>query len=141
MALKVSRVDTWAAAIVDKPGGLEGKLDALARAGANLEFVVARRAPDKPGTGVVFVTPLKGAKQIKAAKAAGFSKSKSLNAVRVEGPDKAGLGARIAHALAVADLNLRGLTAAAIGKLFVAHVALDTAAVAAKAMKVLKALK
>ncbi|HUT33720.1 MAG TPA: amino acid-binding protein [Planctomycetota bacterium] len=141
MALKVSRVDTWAAAIVDKPGGLEGKLDALARAGANLEFVVARRAPDKPGTGVVFVTPIKGAKQAKAAKAAGFCKTKSLNAVRVEGADKAGQGARIAHALAVAGLNLRGLSAAAIGKCFVAHIALDTAAAAAKAMKVLKALK
>lgn len=141
MALKVSRMDTWAASIVDKPGGLEGKLDALARVGANLEFVIARRAADKPGTGVVFVTPIKGAKQIRAAKAAGFCKTKSLNAVRVEGSDKPGQGARIAHALAVADLNLRGLSAAAIGKLFVAHVALDTAAAAAKAMRVLKALK
>jgi hypothetical protein len=141
MALKVSRVDTWAAAIVDKPGGLEGKLDALAQAGANLEFVIARRTPEKPGTGVVFVTPIKGAKQAKAAKAAGFRKTQSLNAVRVEGPDKPGQGARIAHALAIAGLNLRGLSAAAIGKRFVAHIALDTPADAAKAMRLLEALK
>jgi hypothetical protein len=141
MALKVSRVDTWAAAIVDQPGGLEGKLDALAKAGANLEFVIARRAPEKPGTGVVFVTPIKGAKQAKAAKAAGFRKTQSLNAVRVEGPDKPGQGARIAHALAIAGLNLRGLSAAAIGKRFVAHIALDTPADAAKAMRLLEALK
>jgi len=140
MALKVSRVDTWAASIVDKPGGLAAKLNALAKAGANFEFVVARREPTKPGTGVVFVTPIKGAKQAQAAKAAGFAKTKSLNAVRVEGPDRPGQGAAIADALAAMGINLRGLAAAAIGKSFVAHIALDTPAAAAKAMRVLKSL-
>ncbi len=67
MALKVSRVDVWAAGLKDKPGRMADKLAALADAGANLQFVIARRAPDKPGTGVVFVTPLKGAKQLKAS--------------------------------------------------------------------------
>lgn len=141
MALKVSRVDTWAASIVDKPGGLAAKLAALAAAGANLEFVIARREATKPGTGVVFVTPIKGAKQAQAAKKAGFAKTGSLHAVRVEGADKRGMGAKMAEALAAAGVNLRGLSAAAIKKQFIAHIALDTAAAAAKAIKVLKALK
>ena len=140
MALNVSRVDTWAASIEDTPGGLAAKLTALADAGANLEFVIARRESAKPGTGVVFVTPIKGAKQARAAKKAGFAKTKSLNAVRVEGPDKAGQGARIAQALAAAGINLRGLSAAAIGRKFVAHIAVDSAAAASKAMRTLKAL-
>ncbi|HPD16331.1 MAG TPA: amino acid-binding protein [Planctomycetota bacterium] len=140
MALKVSRVDTWAASIVDQPGGLAAKLKALAAAGANLEMVIARRAPEKPGTGVVFVTPIKGAKQAKAAKAAGFAKSKSLHTVRVQGPDKKGMGARMAEAIAAAGVNLRGLSAAAIGKAFVAHVAVDKASDAAKVARALKAL-
>ncbi|HWI56942.1 MAG TPA: amino acid-binding protein, partial [Bacillota bacterium] len=60
MKLKVTRTDVWAATIDDRPGSLADKLAALTAAGANLEFVTARRTPEKPGKGVVFVTPLKG---------------------------------------------------------------------------------
>ena len=138
MALNVTRVDVWAARIEDKPGGLAKKLAVLAEAGARLEFVIARRAPDKPGTGVVFLTPLKGAAQIRAAKKAGFAKTKSLHSVRIEGPDKPGLGARMTQSLADAGINLRGLSAAAIGKRCVVHLALDSSADATKAVRILK---
>jgi hypothetical protein len=140
MALKVERVDDWAATIKDQPGGLSAKLETLAAAKVNLEFVIARRSPDKPGTGVVFVTPISGAAQIAAAKKAGFKKTPSLHTVRVEGPDKPGQGARITAALAEAGVNLRGFSAAALGKKFVAHVAVDTTAAAAKAMKIIAKL-
>lgn len=138
MALKVSRVDVWAAGLKDKPGQLAAKLAALADAGANVEFVVARRSPDKPGTGVVFVTPIRGAKQLRAAKKAGFRKSKSLQSVRVEGADKRGLGAKLAQALADAGINLRGISAAALGKRAVCYFALDKLSDATKAIRVLK---
>ena len=72
MSLTVERVDVWATTIEDEPGGLADKLAPLAEAGSDLEFVVARRAPDKPGTGVVFVTPVRGDAQIAAAAEAGF---------------------------------------------------------------------
>ena len=88
MALKVERVDVWAARMKDVPGGLNAKLGPLAEAGANLEFVIARRSPEKKGTGVVFVTPIKGAAQITVAKKAGFNKTSTLHSVRIEGPDK-----------------------------------------------------
>jgi len=140
MTFKVSRTDTWAASIDDRPGGLGDKLAALAAAGANLEFIIARRAPEQRGSGVVFVTPLKGAKQIKAADAAGFQKTGSLHTLRVQGTDKPGMGAKLARALAAAGLNLRGFSAAALGKQYVAHLALDTANAAAKATAVLKKL-
>jgi hypothetical protein len=140
MKLKVSRTDTWATVIDDRPGGLADKLAALAAAGANLELIVARRAPEQRGSGVVFVTPLKGAKQIKAAEAAGFQKTKSLHSLRVEGADKPGMGAKLSRALAEAGINLRGLSAAALGKRYVSHLALDTAKDAAKAAAVLKRL-
>lgn len=141
MALKVGRVAVWVAAVQDKPGGLNGKLWALADAGASLEFVIARRAPEKKrGGGVVFVTPIKGSKQIAAAKKAGFRKTKSVNGVCVEGTDKPGLGACITGALAESGINLRGLSAAVIGRRFVMHIALDTSADAAKAIRILKKL-
>ena len=124
----------------DRPGELAAKLKSLAQAGVNLEFVIARRAPDKPGEGVVFVTPIQGAAGVRAAKAAGFMKTDSLHTVRIEGADKKGEGAKITQALAEKGLNLRGLSAAAINKKFIAHVALDTAADAAKATRLLRAL-
>jgi hypothetical protein len=82
MALKAQRIDTWAAAIEDKPGSLAAKLDALSSAGVNLQFVIARRAPDKPGKGVVFVTPIQGAARCRAARQAGFKQTDRLHAVQ-----------------------------------------------------------
>ena len=140
MKLSVSRTDTWATVIDDRPGGLADKLTALAAAGANLELIIARRAPEQRGNGVVFVTPLKGAKQIKAAEAAGFQKTPSLHSLRVEGVDRPGLEAKVTKALAEAGINMRGLSAAAIGKRYVSHLALDTAKDAAKAAAVLRKL-
>jgi hypothetical protein len=140
MALKVERVDTWAVSIEDKPGGLATKLNALADAGANLEFVIARREPEKPGTGVVFVTPIKGTAAVRVARQAGFAKTDSLHTVRIEGVDKPGQGAKIAQALAERGLNLRGLSAASLGRKFVAHVALGSAADAATAMRRLRGM-
>jgi hypothetical protein len=140
MKLKVTRVDVWAASIADRPGGLAGKLDALAKAKANLEFIIARRAPDHPGKGVVFVTPLTSPNQVSAARKMGFKRTAALHSVRIEGADRPGLGAKLTRALAAARINLRGFSAAAIGKRFVAHLALDTGAAANKAVQVLKKL-
>ena len=140
MKLKVSRTDTWAAAIDDRPGGLADRLTALAAAGANLEFIIARRAPEQRDSGVVFVTPLKGAKQVKAAEAAGFQRTDSLHALRVQGADKPGMGAKLTRTLAEAGINLRGFSAAALGNRYITHLALDTANDATKAAAVLKKL-
>lgn len=138
--MKVKRVDTWAATIQDKPGSLAAKLKALSAAGVNLEFVIARRAPEKSGTGVVFVTPIKGAKQSRAADDVGFRKTKRLHTVRIEGNNKRGQGARLAQALSDAGLNLRGLSAAAIGNKFVCHVALDSERDASQAVRTVRGL-
>ncbi len=140
MKLKVEKIDTWAAPLEDKPGALAAKLDSLARARVNLEFVIARRAPDRPGTGVVFVSPIKGTAGIRVAREKGFQKTQQLRAVRVEGPDKPGQGAAVLQALANGRLNLRGLSASALGRKFVAFIALDTEADAARAVKLLRAL-
>ena len=140
MKLKVNRTDTWAATIDDRPGGVADKLTALAKAGANLELIIARRAPEQRGSGVVFVTPLKGAKQIKAAEAAGFMKTESLHSLRIQGIDNPGTGAKLTRALAEAGINLRGFSAAALGKQYIIHLALDTAQDATKAAAALKKL-
>ena len=142
MPYAVKKVDVWSGAIEDRPGGLVEKLTALSGAGASVEFLIARRAPDKPGTGVVFVTPIKGAKQKSAAQQAGLSTTGSLHSVRIEGPDRAGLGTKMTQALAGAGINLRGISAAALGRRAVTYFAFDSAADADTAIVVLrKALK
>lgn len=142
MAYSVKKVDVWAGEIADRPGGLAEKIESLSSAGANLEFIIARRAADKPGTGVVFVTPIKGTKQKSAAQGTGFASTDSLHSVRVEGPDKAGLGAKMTKAISEAGINLRGLSAAALGRRAVSYLAFDSAADANSAVSILrKALK
>jgi hypothetical protein len=138
MAYTIKKVNVWAGEIADRPGGLGEKLSALSNAGANLEFLVSRRAPDKPGTGVVFVTPVSGAKQKKAAQEAGLGTTDSLHSVRVEGPDRAGLGMRMTSALADANINLRGVSAAALGRRTVTYLAFDSGDDADAAIRALK---
>jgi hypothetical protein len=138
MAYTITKVDVWAGSIDDRPGGLAATLKALSDTGANLEFVIARRAPERPGTGVVFLAPVTGAKLTTAARAAGLSKAASLCSLRLEGPDKPGIGAKITEAVADAGINMRGLSAAAIGRKCVVYFAFDSPADATKAAKVLK---
>ena len=136
MPYTIDRVDVWVGAIKDRPGGVAEVMDALANAGANLEFVIARR--DKKGTGLVFVAPLKGVSQTKSAKQVGLSKAESLQSLRVEGPDKPGLGSQITCALAEAGINLRGISAAALARKSVVYFAFDSRADSNKARQILK---
>ncbi len=138
MAIQISRVEVWAGNIADSPGGLSKKLDVLAEAGASLEFVIARRRPGTPGRGVVFMAPVRGPRQIRAARKAGLSKAARMHSLRLEGPDKPGLGARISDAIAEAGINMRGLSAAAIGRKCVVYLAFDRDADAKVASRILK---
>ena len=139
MALKASKAEVWVATVEDRAGGAADKLDALAKGGANLEMLLARRS--EPGKGVMFVTPVKGAMAAKAAKAAGFGKPQSIHSVRIEGGDKPGLGSKIARTLGDAGINFRGVSAVAMGKKFISYIALDSADDAARAIAALKKLK
>ena len=140
MALSVTRVDVWIAKLKETPGSLAGKLAGLSDAGAKLDFVSARRSPEKPGTGVVFLAPIKGAKQAAAARKAGFKKTKRLSALCVTGPDKVGVGAAITAALGEAGISLQGFAAHAIGRKFVLHMAFDTSPTATKAARIIRKL-
>ncbi len=140
MAIKVSRYDVWVGTVDDRAGGAAEKLEALAKAGANLELVFARRTPEQPGRGILFATPIKGAKVTKAAQESGLSKSDSIHGVKIEGGDKPGLGAKIARALGAAGISFRGVNAMAMGTKFVSYIALDSAEDAERAVKLLKKL-
>jgi len=138
MDLIVEKEDVWIASLEDKPGALAGKLTALADAGADLDSVIARRSPERPGMGVVFVTPLRGDAELKAASEVGFSAINRLHSVRVEGENQAGIAGKITDKLARRGINLRGFSGTVIGKRFVLHLAFDTLEHQEKAMQVIK---
>jgi hypothetical protein len=138
MELNVERVDVWAATIEDKPGGLAKVLNALRDAGADLQFVVARRTPEASGKGIVFVAPLQGDTEIRAATQVGFSVTPSLHSVRVVGLDQPGIIAQLTQMLADGGINLRGVSAAVLGTQFIAYLAVDSLDDAENAIDILQ---
>src|SRR5262249_33086033 len=133
----VSKVDIWTGDIDDQVGGLAAKLEPLASAGADLEMVIARRQPQMPGKGVVFVGPIGGVKTKQAAEKTGLRRTSELVALRVEGSNKPGECGRLTRMLADAGINLRGISALALGSKFAAALAFDNDADATKAMNLL----
>jgi len=140
MPMKVTKTVVWAGEIKDQAGGLADMLDVLAGAGVDLDCVIARRQPDKPGSGVAFVTPIKGKKAEQAAATFGMMEGKNIRTLRVEGPNKQGMGARMARAVAEAAVSMRGVSALVLGNKFVAFLGFDTSEDADKAAKAIKAL-
>ena len=141
MALKSTKAEVWAVSIDDRSGGVADKLEPLAKAGANFEMVFARRTPENPDKGMLFVTPVKGAKVTRAAREAGMGTPQTIYSVRIEGADRPGLGAKTARALGNAGISFRGISGIAIGGRFLSYIACDSARDQAKAIAALKKLK
>src|SRR4029077_3191290 len=70
MSFKWDRVHVWSCEITDQPGSVAGKLAFLAQADAHLEYIFTKRLPNRPGCGVLYVAPVTGPMQVRAAKAA-----------------------------------------------------------------------
>ena len=132
----VEHIDVWAATIEDKPGELAHVLAELREAGADLQFIIARRA--EPGKGVVFVAPLQGDREIAAAAQVGFNVAVTLHSVRVMGRDRPGIAAEVTQKLAGGGINLRGFSLSVIGIQFLAYAAVDSLDDASKVIEILK---
>ncbi len=138
MPYTINKVEVWAADIMNRPGTLAHVLEELTDAGAELEFMIARRVDRK--TSRVFVAPIKGRKQERAASEVGLSRAKGMHSIRIEGPDRAGLGAKITRAVAAQGINLRGASGAAIGRKAVIYLAVEAEQDMKKAMRVVRSL-
>jgi hypothetical protein len=137
MSFKMDRVHVWSTEVKDEPGGVAGKLSKLDEAGADLEYVHTQRLPDRPGYGILYVAPLSGLAQLKAAKAAGLHETNEPIVMRVEGDNTAGLAHRLKHAWATAGINLHGAIMTVIGTKFVGFVTFDSVDDANKAARIL----
>jgi hypothetical protein len=137
MGFKLDRVHVWWCEVMDQAGGVAAKLALLAQAGCNLEYVYTRRQPDKPGTGLLYVAPVTGPLQVRAAKSAGLSETGNPVVLRVEGDNQAGLAHRLTQQWSLAGLSLQGLSMAVLGDKFVGYVSFDTVADSNKAAAIL----
>lgn len=136
MAYEIIKVDVWSKEIEDQPGAVAKALQPIVDAGANLQFLLARRIGE--GKGILFISPIQGPQQIKKAKSEGFKKNDGIAVVKITGPDKPGLGLKILNAVYTGDVNLRGISAISIGKNCSIWLAFDTIKDANKAIKLIQ---
>ncbi|HLW66264.1 MAG TPA: amino acid-binding ACT [Gemmataceae bacterium] len=137
MRFRLDRVHVWAGEVEDKAGGVAAKLLPLAQAGANLGFVFTQRRPDKPGAGILYVAPLSGPEQLKAAKVNGLHEVNDPVIMRFEGDNEQGLAHRLTQAWALAGISFQGLTMAVMNGKFVGYAAFDTIGDSNKAATIL----
>jgi hypothetical protein len=137
MTLQIRKVQVWTGEIPDRPGAAAAKLELLTRAGADLEFVFTRPNPKKEGTSTILLAPITGPEQMKAARAAKLGPSVDVAMLCVEGENRRGISYDLMSQLAVAGINLRGLSVSAVGSQFVAYLAFDSPDTAAQALQIL----
>jgi hypothetical protein len=137
MGFKLDRVHVWSGEVLDRAGGVATLLAHLAQAGANLEFIFTQRQPAKPGTGVIYIAPLTGPSQIRAAKSAGLAETHDPVVLRVEGDNSAGLGHKVTQQWALAGISFQGMTMCVLGNKFVGYAAFDSNADANRAAAIL----
>jgi hypothetical protein len=137
MSFKFDRVHLWSCEVADQAGGVASKLAFLAQAGANLEYVYTKRLSDKPGAGILYVAPVTGAAQVRAARTAGLAETDNPIVRRIEGDNEAGLAHRLTQQWALASISFGSLTMAVLGNKFVGYAAFDTVGDANRAAQIL----
>lgn len=137
MGFKLERLHIWSGEIADQAGGMAVKLAPLAQAGANLEYISTRRLAERPGSGVLYVAPVTGPAQVRAARLAGLAEAHDTVVTRVEGDNEAGLAYRLTQQWALAGINLQGLTMSVLGSKFIGFAAFDSINDANRAAQIL----
>jgi hypothetical protein len=106
--MAAKRVTLVVAEVRDHVGALAEALGPMAKAGVNLEGVVAYGVGG--GAASVVCLPDCSDTAMGAAKEAGL-KARKVEAVLLSGPDAPGVGARLAKRVAKAGINIKGLAA------------------------------
>jgi len=138
--LTVKTVQLWILIGADRKGMLADALEPLVEAGANLQVAMGYRYPGELDRAAVEVFPVDGPTQEAAARKAGFQLSDT-PCLRVDGEDRKGLGAQMARALSDAGISMAFCVAQTVGRKFTAVIGFLTEEDAAKATKIIQALR
>ena len=139
MSMSVKSIALWRKELVDHPGALAETLAPLAKAGADLQVVMAYRLPGAPKMAAFELYPVKGKKAVAAAQAAGLQES-HIPALLVESENKPGAGAAICQALNAAGINLDFLVGQTIGRKYSMALGFESPEDAQKAASCIKQL-
>jgi predicted amino acid-binding ACT domain protein len=115
-------------------------LERLSRVGADLEFLMTRPHRSKADVSVLFLAPVEGARQTEAAQSAGLTPAHDVAMLCVESENRPGIGSQVMGALAVAGINLRGISISTVGDRMAAYLAFDNEDDAALGVQVLATL-
>ncbi len=137
MSLRIRRLEVWSGEVPDRSGAAAATLAALSRVEADLHFLFTRPHPSKPDAGMMFLSPIVGPQQERVARAAGLAPDRGTVMLCVEGDNRPGVGSQMMGWLAVAGINLRGLSISAVGDRFAAYLAFDSQESATLAQQVL----
>lgn len=127
MPFRMHKVQVWSADIPDRPGAAAAILERLARAEVDLEFVLTRPKRDDPQTSVIYLAPIVEPEHIQAAREAGLSLARDIAMLCLDGENRPGLGYDIMSRIAVAGINLRGLSVSTVNHRFITYLAFDNA--------------
>lgn len=136
MSYRITNEFVCGGAISDRTEALADALQTLTDAGLDLEMIVSR--PDQSGWSLMFVSPLRTMEEIEAAEKIGLRREGSMQTLRIEGPNRPGVGARVASVLAKAGLKLRGYWALSLGDRCVTDIAFESEEDQAKAKSLLE---
>ena len=140
MAARVRVITLWRREVENRPGALARTLEPLARAGADLEVLMAYRYPGEEQTAAIELYPVSGKRATAAAQAAGLTAT-SIPALLVEGDNRAGEAHTITRAIADAGINLAFFLAQVIGKKYSAILGFETETDARRASSLIKRAK
>jgi hypothetical protein len=141
MPLRIRRIQVWSGEISDRPGAAAAKLVYLVEAGADLEFIFTRPSPLKLDSSVLFLAPITGPAQIEAARKANLGPALDVAMLCVEGENRPNISYEIMSRLAIANINLRGLSISNLGGRFAAYLAFDDTETVTSAVQVLATLE
>jgi hypothetical protein len=137
MAVKVKPITLWRREIENRPGALAASLEPLARAGADLQVLMAYRQPGAEDRAALELYPVSGRKAQAAAGSAGLAAS-SIPTLLVEGDNKAGTGEAIARSIAGAGININFLVTLVFGRKYSSVFGFETQADAKKAAALIR---
>jgi hypothetical protein len=140
MPLNIRKIQVWSGEIPDLVGAAAAKLEHLNRADVDLQFVFTRPHPRNPDMGLIFLAPIVGSEQIKAAYGVGLAPALDAAMLYIQGPNQPGMGYMLMSELAVARIPLQGLSISAAEGYFGAYLAFNNPDDASQAIQVLAML-
>lgn len=140
MAFTARIITLWRREVENTPGTLARTLEPLARAGADLEVLMAYRYPGDERMAAIEVYPVSGKKATAAAGAAGLTAA-PIPTVLVEGDNRPGKAYAITRAIADAGINVSFFLAQVIGKKYSAVLGFETEADAKRALSLVRKAK